>query len=350
MKLVTLEQLIKENVRLSPRPNSRGFFSVLCKVCNDSGRKGLRAGFKFEGNTVGYNCFNCSHSAGYDPMKHETMPSPMVTVLDAFGIAKVDWEQVLYGALIARGGYVENAPSNEPRLNLDPDEQQMHPDFYSLTDNPDDKWAQEAIYYLGTRKIDWKSHPFQLVKKSDHPTNKLWYGRLIIPIYKQSKLVFWQGRDLTDSMIKKYLSLNVPKDNIIGGYDQVHRYTDQPLYITEGWFDAYFLEGVSIFGNRLTPAQIKIINQSSRQKVVVPDKSGDGHVLARQAIDLGWAVSFPDIGSCKDINDAVNKYGELYTKMTVKQHTHDGFLAEAQIGIYCEPPTERRTPKGKKVH
>lgn len=348
MKTTTLEQVIREHIALSPRPNSRGFFSVLCKVCNDRGHKGLRAGFKFEGKAVGYNCFNCSHSSGYDPQKHDSMPSGMIAVLDAFGVQSVDWQPVLYSALVERGEVPEEV-SNEPRLILDPDEQHFHPDFYPLTNDPNDKWAQEAIWYLTDRCIDWKSHPFQLARKSEHPTNKVWYGRLIIPIYKGSKLVFWQGRDLTESMVKKYLSLNVAKDNIVGGFDQIHRYTDEPLYITEGWFDAYHLKGVSIFGNRLTPAQIKIIGQSSRRKVVIPDKYGDGHIVAQQALDLGWSVSFPDIGGCKDINSAVQKYGELYTRMTVKEHTNEGFIAQSLIGIYCAPPTKRSSSPYKKV-
>lgn len=342
MKTPTLQEVIRNHVSLPPRANSRGFFPVLCKVCGDHGKKGKRAGFKFEADTVGYNCFNCGHGAGYDPAKHDGMPRDMVTVLESFGIPEVDWSPVLFTALATR----QSASSQERHVefvSIEPDEQQLLPFFYQLTDDPNDEWAQYAIEYLTGRNVDWKSQPFYLVRKYDHPDNERWYGRLIIPFYKGNKLVFWQGRDLTDLHVKKYLSPNFPKDNILYGYDQIERYTDEPLYITEGWFDAYHLDGVAVFGNKMTPNQIKWINRSSRQKVVIPDRFGDGHLLARQALELGWSISLPDTNPCKDVSAAVDKFGKLYTLMTIRQQTVAGVLAEAQLNFYCENGTAHRS-------
>jgi len=347
MNAPTLEQVIRQHISLNPRPNSRGFFSVLCKVCNDHGKKGPRAGFKFEGKAVGYNCFNCGHSAGFDPYKHKTMPKDMVVVLDSFGVQEVDWGPVLFDAMLSNE---QERALKEEFKSIEPPVLQMPDYFYPLTDDPNDVWAEEAIYYLTSRKIDWKKHPFHLVRKADHPDNARWYGRLIIPTYKDGNVVFWQGRDLTDSMVKKYLSPSIIKDAVLSGYSEISRYTDEPLYITEGWFDAYHLNGVAIFGSKMTPAQTKWINQSPRQKVVIPDKFGEGFLLAEQALELGWSVSYPDIGSCKDINAAVLKYGEMYTLMTVKENTCDGFYARSQLGIYCEDYGKQSAKKNKKAH
>lgn len=352
MKAPTLEEVIRNHVSIQPRANARGFFPVLCKVCGDHGKKGKRAGFKFEGDTVGYNCFNCGHGAGYDPSKHEHMPRDMVTVLEAFGIPEVDWSPVLFGALASRQDGTTQGKRAE-LISIEPEEQHFPSFFYPLTDDPNDEWGQYAIEYLTGRNVDWRSHPFHLVRKHDHPDNERWYGRLIIPVYKGDKLVFWQGRDLTDLHVKKYLSLNVPKDNVLSGYEHIEDHKDEPLYIVEGWFDAYHLKGVAVFGNKMTQSQIKWINRSHRQKVVIPDKFGDGHLLAKQGLDLGWSVGLPDIGSCKDVSDAVAKYGLLYTLMSIKQQTREGFAAEAQLGIYCQNGTTRSssptkaTPKKK---
>lgn len=336
MNSPTLQDVIRQRINLPVRSNGRGFFSVLCPVCGDHGKKGKRAGFKFDGAAVGYNCFNCGHGAGYDPEKHESMPKDMVTVLEAFGIPEVDWQPVLFGAL-AKHLEGPGAVKATELVNLEPDEIHFPPFFYKLTDDPEDDFAQYAIEYLTGRGVDWKSHPFGLVAKANHPDNERWYGRLIIPTYKGDKLIFWQGRDLTDMHVKKYLSPNVAKDNVISGYHQLERYTDEPLYITEGWFDAYHVDGVAVFGNKMTPNQIKIINRSHRPKVVIPDRFGDGQLLALQALDLGWSVSTPDIGSCKDIDAAVAKYGKLYTRMSILQNTSvDRFEAEAKLGVYCE--------------
>lgn len=344
MQVPTLEEVIRQHVSLNPRANNRGFFSVLCKVCNDHGNKGDRGGFKFDGGTVGYNCFNCGHSAIFDPMKHGSMPKGMAIVLDSFGIPKVDWEGVLYTALVNRNNDERKVRAEEFK-SIEPIGLEMPNTFYPLTNDPEDEWAQYAIEYLTERSVDWTKHPFHLVRKTNHPDNKRWYGRLIIPIYKKDKLVFWQGRDLTDTNPPKYRNPNVVRDCILSGYDSIHLRVEEPLYITEGWFDSFHLQGVAVFGNQMTPEQIKWINQSSRQKVVIPDASGDGQLLAMQAHKLGWSVAFPDIGSCKDVNAAVQKYGLLYTLKTIKEHTCTGPMVEMRIGLYCEPGVKTSSKK-----
>lgn len=345
MEAPTLQEVIRQHIPLPSRANGGGFFSLLCKVCGDHGHKGKRAGFKFEGESVGYNCFNCGHSGGYDPAKHETMPKGMEMVLTAFGIPEVDWQSVLFRGMEMREA---GLPGEKAAVfvSIEPDEIKFPPFFYRLSDDPNDDFAQYAIEYLTKRQVDWKSYPFYLVAKADHPDNARWYGRLIIPTYKGNKLVFWQGRDMTDLHQKKYLSPNVPRDNILSGYNQIERHGEEPLYIVEGWFDAYHLKGVAVFSNKMTPHQIKWLNRSSRPKVVIPDRFGDGHLLARQALDLGWSVSTPDIGSCKDVNDAIVKYGELYTHMSILQNTSsDRFAADTQLGVYCEVGS----PRGKET-
>lgn len=334
---ITLEQVIRNNVTLSPRPNGRGFFSVVCKVCNDHARKGKRGGFKFEDEAVGYNCFNCGHSAAYDPVKHgSSMPKGMVQVLEAFNISQQEWEEVTFEAfMVSKKG--SGTAKTEPTLSINPKELEYPAGlFYSLRDDKEDEWAQHAIDYLTDRHVKWNDYPFMLSKKTLHPIDKRWYGRLIIPVFKDGKLVFWQGRDLTDTMQKKYLSIDADRNKVLYGYDQILKHSDEPLYIMEGWFDAHAVNGVATFGNKLTPEQIKWINRSTRPKVYVPDKFGDGQIAALQAISEGWSVSIPDWGNeIKDINASINKYGELFTRMAIKRGTCSGFEAEVAIGLYC---------------
>lgn len=344
-----LKTILTQHINLG-KPNATGFVSVVCRVCNDHAKKGKRAGFKFQGESVGYNCFNCGHTAGYDPGKHDDMPRDMITVLSAFGISEVDWSPVLFRSLEMRG-IPTDANDIPTYVDINPKEIQFPHYFYPLTDDKSDDFAQTAIDYLTERQVDWKSRPFQLVKKDTHPHNRLWYGRVIIPFYKDGKLVFFQGRDLTGLQQKKYLSPAVARDNILSSYDEIERYSEEPLYITEGWFDAYHLNGIAIFSNKLTENQIKWLSKTNRQKVIIPDREGDGQILAMQAIALGWSVSTPDIGSCKDVNDAILKYGELYTKKTiVEKTTSTKFESEANIGIYCKHTPRVGANPYKKPH
>lgn len=335
MNTPTLKQLIEQRVTLAHRPNGHGYFATLCKVCNDHGKKGPRAGFMFDDEAVRYNCFNCGHGASYDPNEDDTMPRKMATVLEAFGIPETDWRAVLFHGLELREGGYAAAPTHK-FIDIEPKEVAYPKFFYPLADDPADDFAQYAIEYLASRQIDWKTRPFHLVAKDSHPSNEKWYGRLIIPTFKDDKLIFWQGRDLTGLHTKKYLSPPVQRDNILTGYEHIKQYTKDPLYIVEGWFDAYHLNGVAVYGNKLTANQTTWINKSNRPKVVIPDRQGDGHLLALQALELGWSISTPDIGSCKDVNDAIVKYGELYTRMSIAQNTwSDAFTAKAHLSVYC---------------
>lgn len=346
MNTPTLEQVIRQYVALSPRPNGRGFFSVLCKVCGDHGRKGKRAGFKFDGENVGYHCFNCDHGAAFDPRMHSKMPKDMVTVLEAYNIPRIDWEPVLFTSLVMQTDGSVRKTKHQALLEIEPEELHFPPFFYQLRNDVNDEWAQAAIEYLGSRKVNWECQPFYLVQKAkNYPDNEKWYGRLIIPNYKDSRLIFWQGRDLTDLHERKYLSPSAAKERILSNYDFIGEYGDNPLYITEGWFKSYHIGGVAVFGNLLSEAHIRWLNMTNRPKVVIPDRQGDGHILAEAAIKQGWSVAFPDIGSCKDIDEAVLKYGLLYTMTTIRENTATGFDAEARLGIYCERDFSKKTNK-----
>ncbi len=328
MQRITLEQIIRNHIHLG-RPNPQGWCPVLCKVCNDHGRKGPRAAFKFDGDVVAYHCFNCGHSTVYDPDIHRSMPRKMLEMLAAFGIPDSDWNVVIFQNL----GRTRSGGDPQSYKSIEPNEIELPDSFYRLTDDAADDVAQYAIEYLTQeRGIDWQAHPFFL----SNPTNKKWFGRLIIPVYKNNKLVYFQGRDLTGLHKQKYLSPAIDRDNVLYGYENLHTDLDEPLYVTEGWFDAFLLNGVAVFGNKLSDAQIKWLNLSKRQKVIIPDRYGDGYRLAEHAINCGWSVSTPDAPGCKDVSDVVKKYGMLYTLKTIHDNTADGFMASAKVAVYCK--------------
>jgi hypothetical protein len=335
MDNITLEQVIRQNIPLSARPNGQGWYSVLCKVCNDHGRKGKRAGFRFDNNTVGYNCFNCGHTALFNPAEHRSLSRDMVATLEAFGMKKEDWQPAVFSAAASSEfGYQHNsvkiAQANEPTtVELPP--------FITPLDPDGDDFDQYAIEYLTKeRAVDWTQYPFFIGRKSPNPSSHKWYGRLVIPIYKDGKLIFYHGRDLTETRERKYLNPDISRENVLYGYEHIFKNVDDPLYIVEGWFDAWHLEGVAVLGSKMSSNHLYWINQSQRPKVVIPDRTGDGFRLAEQALELGWSISTPDIGDCKDPNEAVIKYGKLFTLMTIRTHTYEGFEAALRLKFYCE--------------
>lgn len=338
MDIPTLEQIIKQYVQLQP-PNHKGWQAVRCHVCNDHTRKGLRGAFLFDNDKVVYKCWNCDHMSTYDPYVHEYPTNSMITTLDAFGIPKEEWQQVILDSPAYKNGGKKQSHSTKELNDIEPKEAKL-PDIFYLLKNakPDDFVAEAAREYLiDERGIDPDGYPFMLSHKSTtNPRQNKWIGRIIIPIYKNNKLIFYTGRALYEAKLK-YETPAIPKEKVLYGFDRLFEHTPSPLIVTEGWFDGYAVDGVATFGKIITPYQAEWLNRSKREKIYVPDKFGDGKRAAEQALEFGWNISTPDIGSsCKDVADGVKRYGKLYVLRSIMKHKATGFTAAMQLANYCE--------------
>lgn len=341
MEHIKLEDIIRKYISLPLYPNATGWYPVLCKVCGDHGRKGLRAAFNFNDGSVSYHCFNCGHKAGYNPQKSQSPDERMIKVLNSFEIPEEEWKPLFLNELEIRSkrGTTQTVPK-QINIKIEPEEIPLPEHFYKLgPEDSTDKWTIIARDYLeNERGINPDSYPFYLSTGKGDKFNQKWLGRVIIPFYKDNKLIFYQGRSLLKNITRKYESPNVEKSKVLFGYENILKNTDEPLYIVEGWFDAFLIGGVAILGNRITKEQLVWINKSKRLKVVIPDIYGDGARLANQALKLGWAVSIPDFlshGYCKDVNEGIVKYGKLFVMKSIIENTQTGFLAETSINLYC---------------
>ena len=353
MESVTIEELIRRYIHLPNHPSGGGWYPILCKVCNDHGRKGPRAAFKFEDGGAAYNCFNCGAKGSYRT-DFEHFPKDMREILEAFGVPDDEINGLRFTALQNRDGGSAQTQPTAPSVKINPKEIPLPDHFYRLDEaKQDDKWAEIARYYLEDRQIKPEDYPFYLSTGIPQKLNcppemknvfvkqaQKWKGRLIIPIYKDGKLIFYQGRDLTGKAIKKYESPSTPRDRVLYGFDELFSNNSAPLYVCEGFFDAFLINGVAILGNELSEPQIIWLNKSNRDKVYIPDQFGNGAKNARVALQNGWKISFPvEPGSSeniKDVSDAFVKYGRIFVHNTLREQTMEGFQAEATINVYCK--------------
>jgi DNA primase len=73
------------------------------------------------------------------------------------------------------------------------------------------------------------------------------------------------------------------------------------------------IDGVAVSGAEISEQQAEVIDRLQREVIYVPDSDRAGRKTVERAIELGWTVSFPVwLETCKDINDAVIKYGKLF--------------------------------------
>lgn len=315
-----LTEIIQQHLALTSSTPS-GWYTLKCPVCNDYKKRG---GFKFDNDTIAYNCFNCSTTAVYKEGTGK-ISKKMSEILSLFNI-----DATILNGVKLDGLKYKNTNKSETILppTIYPSFINKPDHFYPLGENTN-IINKLAIEYLQSRSIDITRYSFFMSNHKD------WKTRVIIPFYWRGNLIYYQGRDLLGNKKLRYLNSSNVRDKILFNMDLLD---NDIVYITEGVFDAMAIDGIAINGNRLTQYQINILNKSLCTKVYIPDRSGgDIEKTIEQVLANGWYVSFPDIGSCKDVNEAVCKYGKLYTLSTIKENTTNNLnLAKIKIKLYIK--------------
>lgn len=321
-----MDNLIRKYVSLSDHANNKGWFTTKCEVCNDYK---VRGGFLLSENEVAYNCFNCGEKAIY--YKNSPISDQMMKVLLAFNIPKEEIQRIQLsnlGKTVTKKQVV--VKDDNPVIEIP-----IPKSFYRIKTDGSDTWSNVAIEYLEQRGIINDDNFFlSLGKKTDF--EKKWHGRLIIPFYRENKLIFYQGRSFLN-VKQRYENSMISGDGVIlYGYNRLHTDLDEPLFITEGFFDCYHLKGVAINGGDLSPAKINAINKSRRRKIYIPDRYGNGKSAALNAINAGWEISIPDTGDCKDINQSIMRFGYMFVYRSLMQNAKKGFEAKVAVNLLCK--------------
>jgi len=162
------------------------------------------------------------------------VPRKIKNILRHYSVPETEWQEVEFANL---GKNPNQAGELELKAtaNIEPKEIKLPEEFYLLSEaKNDDRWAEVATWYLKEeRGVDPAGYDYMLAKKSGDMFMRKWLGRLVIPIYKDGKLIFFQGRDLTGKKTKKYESPAVAKDKILFGYEKLFNHSELPLYVVE---------------------------------------------------------------------------------------------------------------------
>lgn len=316
----TIEEVVNEYVQLPQ--TSDGWHSVYCAVCGDGSRtQGPRGGWKFENENTYYNCFNCGVKGAFTPEEEYPMSKDMKLIFNAFNIPKKEYAKILFRIR-------DGNPNFKPLVKSEQKETVSElmgkgitqPDYLVPLDKVlNYALGKKCLDLLESKCIDYKDYPFFVSAgetNSKNPTEKtnakILYNRLIIPIYYKDRLLLLQGRDLSKNGKKKYINIgNI--SNTVYGLDRLnekHKY----VFVTEGFFDAYHLNGAAVITNNISSTQVKILNAIQKEKVIAADKKGDYNTLVNRGLKQKWGISVPpEFRNLKDVTDAVNKYGCLYT-------------------------------------
>lgn len=328
-----LESVIKRYVILG-KMSPKGFQTVKCAKCNDYKDRG---GFKFEAGNVVYSCFNCSTKAVYSQDSHK-ISKGMKEVLLAFGIPDGEIEKCVSLSFFKEK---KTATSTEPvkkHLELPTTEAPL-PAQSVLISTEDSPWCEVAREYLKGRGISPTDTPFYV---SD---NEKWMCRVIIPYIFREKIIYWQARSMDELVTPRYKNPSVEKENIFFNMDEIYRYTDEPLFVTEGPLDALSIgkNAVALLGSTLSEFRERELKKaaSKRKVIFVIDKNSNGYKLGQRVLKQdGWFVAvLPD--NVEDSNDALIKYGKLWTVSHLIESAKTGFAGKLLIEMAC---TIRKMP------
>jgi hypothetical protein len=149
---------------------------------------------------------------------------------------------------------------------------------------------------------------------SDHPG---YADRFIIPLTVDRKIMGYIARKCKEGK-PKYLTEHPP--HIVFNLDK-QPYDRKFVLVFEGSIDALMLGGVAVLTNEISSEQALQINKLGKQVIVVPDQDKAGETMARQAIDLGWSIAFPNWDDdIKDAGDAIKRYGRLTTMISIMKN------------------------------
>jgi len=282
------------------------FNSVCCHHSGTSADTRQRGGIIRNSDGCSYHCFNCGFKASYVNGRHITRK--MKQLLGWFGTPDDLINKLTLEALRVQ----KNSEFLEQITLPTFDDRPLPADSVKLT--PDIEITDEialAIEYIYNRGLTLDSYDFYW-----SPAYK---DRIIIPFMFEGRIVGHTARKLTEGK-PKYISeqtpgyvFNLDNQRPVAWSDE-HRF----VVVVEGPMDALSTGGVALLGAEIMDKQAMLINRLGMTPVLVPDRDADGLRTIEKALTNKWRVSLPDWHQdIKDSNDAVRKYGRLWTMKSI---------------------------------
>lgn len=292
-------------------------FNAVCCVHNStSADTRARGGMIQNPDGVSYHCFNCGFKASYISGRHLTRK--MRQLLQWLNVPDDEINKLALEAL-----RIQEDTEYQAKVGLPVFEDKSLPegampikDWIPMLDQlPDDlrSYFDTVVEYVFHRGLDPLDENFYWTFGNGYET------RLVIPFRYQGRIVGNTARKVVEGK-PKYISDQTPGYvfNLDAQNPLPWENNKKHVIVVEGPMDALSIGGVALLGAEIMDKQALLINRLGMEPVVVPDRDRDGLRTIEQAINNKWAVAFPDWHQdVKDANDAVRKYGKLYTLYSI---------------------------------
>jgi 5S rRNA maturation endonuclease (ribonuclease M5) len=261
---------------------------------------------------VSYSCFNCGYKASYQPGR--PISHRFKALLRWMGADEKEINRLIIEALRLKDllGIIQEKPED---LDIEFEKRELPKEARTFTEiaqsNIAPKLCIDAMHYISNRGIDLAKYDFYWTPIEEYKYSR----RVIIPFYWKNEIVGFTARTFVDGIKPKYQSSHA--QHFVFNIDK-QLPTSKFVIVCEGPFDAMSVDGVAVLTNNISAQQADIIDALDREVIVVPDWDKAGKTMIDRAIENGWSVSFPIWKeTCKDINDAVIKYGKLFVLKSI---------------------------------
>ena len=287
-------------------PNGWTSFNAPCCVHNGESRDTKKRGGvkRTDDNGVSYHCFNCGWKASWRPGRN--LGARMKDLFRWNGASDEQINRLAFECMKIEAGKLTDTNGIitltvfVPR-DFPPNSQRIDADLITREER-----VIPVVEYIYSRGLTLDDFDFYWSER--------YADRFIIPLTVDQKPVGYIARKCGKGNPKyltehpAHLVFNLDRQ----GYDRKF------VLVFEGSIDAVLLGGVAVLTNEISAQQAQQINSLGRQVIVVPDRDKAGESMIRQAIELGWAVAFPEWAEdIKDAGDAVLKYGRLATMLSI---------------------------------
>lgn len=278
------------------------FNAVCCSHNGNTPDTRARGGIIRNADGCSYHCFNCGYKASYQPGRHLTRK--MRNLLSWMGAPDDIISKLALEALKIEADAKELEAVTIPTF----DDKPLPSDAVKLSIDSFEEWMAPALTYVYDRGLTLDDYDFYVSPGELK-------DRIIIPFKLEGRTVGYTARKLTDGK-PKYLSEQTP--GYVFNLDAQADWNRKYVIAVEGPMDALSIGGIALLGADIMDKQALQINRLQKQVILVPDRDRDGQRTVEQAIEQGWAVSFPEWApDVKDSNDAVRRYGRLYTLYSI---------------------------------
>jgi hypothetical protein len=287
-----------------------GWVSGNAPCCQHNGHspdQRQRGGLKVTNDSWSYSCFNCNYTASF--ILGRAVSFKARRLLGWMGVPDNEIEHLTLESLRHRSihGLINDRQQTLNTLQDITFEERELPAFSELLTNELDT---ERWQYVQARGVP-DHFPVMTIKEVGYLR-----PNVIVPFTYNNQIVGHTTRYLDDRK-PKYISDVQP--GYVFGVDQQQTHW-QYVIVTEGIFDALSIDGVAVMHSEISDAQARLIRSLGRQVIVVPDQDRAGLGLIDRAVELNWSVSIPEWTDCKDVNDAVQRYGRLATVLSILEN------------------------------